>query len=85
MYLNRRFRNDINMGILRNGHSYETQPSKDFEYGTEVIKLFSCSTQLNMKFCPANKSLIAEITNSFFLNIAEHENVYAYKHENANY
>ena len=43
------------------------------------MKLFSCSTQLNMKFVLLInlKLLISE--NSFLLNIAEHENFSANK------
>ena len=37
------------------------------------------------EICPANKSKIVKITNSFLLNIAEHENFSANKYENANY
>ena len=41
--------------------------------GPEDIKLFSCSTQLSMKFAlPINLKLLT-IANSFLLNIAEHE------------
>ena len=40
--------------------------------GPEVIKHFSCSTQLSMKFILLIKLLT--IANSFFLNVVEHEN-----------
>ena len=50
----------------------------------ELIKLFSCSTPLSMKFVLLiNLKLL--IANSFLLNIAEHENLSANKDENANY
>ena len=39
--------------------------------GPEVIKLFSCSTQLSMKFVLSNRKLLT-IANTFLLNIAEH-------------
>ena len=52
--------------------------------GPEVIKLFSCSTQLSMKFVLINLKLLI-IANSFLLNIAEHENFSANKYENVNY
>ena len=42
--------------------------------GPEVIKLFSCSTQLSMKFIMLINLKLLTIANSFLLNIAEHEN-----------
>ena len=42
--------------------------------GPEVIKRFSCSTQLNMKFILLINLKLLNIANSFLLNIAEHEN-----------
>ena len=53
--------------------------------GPEVIKRFSCSTQLNMKFVLLINLKILTIANSFLLNIAEHENFSATKNENANH
>ena len=53
--------------------------------GPEVIKLFLCSTQLSMKFVLLMNLKLLTIANSFFLNIAEHEIIYANKYENANY
>ena len=51
----------------------------------EVIKLFSCSTQLSMKsFLLLNLKLLTT-ANSFLLNIAEHENFSVNKYENANF
>ena len=47
-------------------------------------KLFSCSTQLNMKFVLLINLKLLIIANSFVLYIAEHENFSAYKYENAN-
>ena len=41
--------------------------------GPDVIKLFSCSTQLSMKFVLLIKLKLLTILNSFLLNIAEHE------------
>ena len=53
--------------------------------GPEVIKLFSCSTQMSMKvFVLINLKLLT-MPNSFLLNIAGHENFSANKYENANY
>ena len=50
----------------------------------EVIKKISCSTQLSMKFSlPTNPKLLT-ISNSFLLNMAEHEIFSANKYENAN-
>ena len=52
--------------------------------GSEVIKPFSCSTQLSMKFVLLiNRKLT--IANSCLLNIAEYENFTSNKYENANY
>ena len=53
--------------------------------GPEVIKLFSCSTQLSMKFVLFINLKLLTVANSFLLNIAEHENFSANKYENANY
>ena len=53
--------------------------------GPEVIKLFSCSTQLSMKFGRLINLKSLTIVNSFLLNIAKHENSSANKYEIANY
>ena len=53
--------------------------------GPEVIKLFSCSTQLRMKFVLLINLKSLTIANAFLLNIAEHEIFSANKYENANY
>ena len=55
------------------------------EAGPEVIKPFSCSTQLSMKFVLLINLNLLIIANSFLLNIAEHENFSANKYENVNY
>ena len=52
--------------------------------GPEVIKLFSCSTQLSTKFFMLMNLKLLTMPNSFLLNIAEHENISANKYENAN-
>ena len=52
--------------------------------GPEIIKLFSCSTQLSMKFPLLINLRLLIIVNSFLLNLAEHENFSANKYENAN-
>ena len=57
----------------------------DAQSGPEVIKRFSCSTQLSMKFVPLINLRLLTTVNSFLLNIAEHENFSANKYENANY
>ena len=54
------------------------------ESGPEVIKLFSCSTHLRMKFVLLINRKLLTIANSFLLNIAEHEIFSANKYENAN-
>ena len=51
----------------------------------EVIKHFSCSTQLSMKFFLVINLKLLTIANSFWLNVAEHEIFSANKYENANY
>ena len=51
----------------------------------EVIKIFSCSTQLSMKFVLLISFKLLTIANSFLLNIAEHEVLSANKYENASY
>ena len=53
--------------------------------GPEVIKLFSCSTQLSMKFFLLINLKSLTIANSFLLTIAEHEIFFDNKYENANY
>ena len=53
--------------------------------GREVIKFFSCSTQLSMKFVLLINLRLLTVANSFLLNIAEHENLSANKYESANY
>ena len=53
--------------------------------GPEVIKFFSCSTQLSMKFVLLIILKLLIFATSFLLNIAEHENFSANKYENANY
>ena len=49
------------------------------------IKLFSYSTQLNVKFVLLINLKLLTIANSFLLNIAEDENFSADKKENTNY
>ena len=51
--------------------------------GPKVIKLFSCSTQLSMKFVLLINLKLLTIANFFLINIAEHENFSANKYENA--
>ena len=54
--------------------------------GPKVIKLFSCSTQLSLKFALQIKFKLLVFAIIFlFLNIAEHENVSANKYENTDY
>ena len=52
--------------------------------GPEVIKLFSCSTQMSMKFALLINIKLLTIANSLLLNIAEHELFSANKYKNAN-
>ena len=63
-----------------NAHSIDPGQS-----GREVIKLFSCSTQLSMKFVLLINLKLLIIANSFLQNIAEYENFSANKYENAWY
>ena len=53
--------------------------------GPEVIKLFSCSTRLSMKFVLLINLKLLTTTNFVLLNIAEHEIFSAKKYENANF
>ena len=53
--------------------------------GPKVIKLFSCSTQLSMKFVLLINLRLLIIAIFFLLNIEEHENFSANIYENANY
>ena len=53
--------------------------------GPQVIKLFSCLTQLSMKFVLLINLKLQTIENVFLLNKAEHEIFSANKYENANY
>ena len=48
-------------------------------------KVFSCSTQLSMKFALLINLKLLTVANSFLLNVAEHENFSANIYENANY
>ena len=49
--------------------------------GSEVIKLFSCSTQLSMKFVLLINRKLLPTANSFLLKLAEHEDFSANKYE----
>ena len=49
----------------------------------KVIKLFSCSTQVSMKFVLLINLNLLTTANSFLLNRAEHENFSANKYKNA--
>ena len=53
--------------------------------GPEVIKHFSCSTQLSLNFVLQINLKLLTIAISFLENIAEHENFSANKYENANH
>ena len=53
--------------------------------GPEVIKLFSCSTQLSTNVVLLINLTLLTTAISFLLNPAEHENFSASKYENANY
>ena len=68
------------------GKANSKDPGQPAQSNPEVIKLFSCSTQLSMKFFMLInlKLRVLSMPNSFLLNIAEHENFSAYKYENAN-
>ena len=59
----------------------ELDNSKDTA-GPKIIKLFSCSTQLSMKFILLINLKLLTTANSFLLNIAEHENFSANNYEN---
>ena len=71
------------------GHSIPTSSASadgaSAQSGPEVIKLFSCSTELSMKFVLLINLRLLTIANSFLLNLSEHENFSANKYENANF
>ena len=48
-------------------------------------KIFSCSTQLSMKFVLLINPKLLKIAISFLLNIAEHENFSVNKYKNVNF
>ena len=54
------------------------------EPGPEIIKLFSCSTQLSTKFFMLINLKLLTMANSSLLNIAENEIFPVNKYENAN-
>ena len=56
-----------------------------FKPGPEIIKLFSCSTKLSMKFVLLITRKLLTTANSVLLNIADHEIFSAKKYENANF
>ena len=51
---------------------------KDHEHGPEVIKLYSCSTQLDMQFYLLINQTLPISTVDFMLGIAESEIFYVY-------
>ena len=53
--------------------------------GSEVIKPFSCSAQLSMKFILIINLKLVIIANSLLLNTVEQENFSAHTYENTNY
>ena len=53
--------------------------------GFKVITLFSCSTQLSIKFVLVINLKLITTANSFLLNVAEHENFSTNMYENSNY
>ena len=58
------------------------QTHKIMKIRPRVIKLFSCSTRLSMKFVMLINLKLLTIANAFLLNIAEHEIFSANKYEN---
>ena len=53
-------------------------------YSPEIINFFSWSTELSMKFVLLINLKFLTVAHSFFLNITQHENIFADKYENAN-
>ena len=80
----------VNIAHLQVGHYQTTKmdrPVSDllaYLPDPEVIKHFSCSTQLSMKFVLLINLKLLTTANSFLLNTTEHENSSANKYENAN-
>ena len=58
---------------------------QNFFHAQLSSEIFSCSTQLGMKFILRINLKLLTIADSFLLNIAEHEHFSANKYENANY
>ena len=72
------------LGLVRI-NCFQMCKATEFGENLEVTKLFSCSTQLSIKFVLLIDLKLLTIANSFLLNITEHENFSANKYENANY
>ena len=60
------------ISMVRWNYCVEVQVSKS-NSGSEVIKLFSCSTQVSMKFYLLLNLKLLTNANSFLLNNANHE------------
>ena len=74
----------FNQKVLIFSYVFQEKIRKKYSPGPEVIKLFSCSTQLSMQLVLLIHLKLLTIANSFLLNIAVHENFSANKCENAN-
>ena len=61
-------------------YSDQQASANSVDPGPEIIKPFSFSTWVNMKFVLLINLKLLTIANSFLLNIAEHENFSAYKY-----
>ena len=70
------------LGLIQQSLILSSLPTKT---GQAVIKLFSCSTQLSMKFVLLINIKLLNTAISFLLNITERENFSTHKYENANY
>ena len=75
---------EVRLRLLEIGNEREIM-SRSTEFltrsGPEVIKFFSCSTQLSMKIFQLINLKLQTAAKSFLLNIAEHENFSANKCE----
>ena len=65
-------------------HSSSKNHGQGAIFGTKIIKPFSCSSQLSMKFVLLINLKLLPTANSFLLNIAEHIIFSATKYDNVN-
>ena len=72
-------------GSVKNPHNNNKFEPMRINQAARLLKHFSCSAHLNMKFVMLINIKLQTIVNSFLLSIAKHENSSANIYENANY